>query len=83
MRCTTLELQQAGAEVTLTETTCGGKRNNRRKKRGMGDAGCTDLAASHPSVVQGEMLQHNRAVQYTDMARWRTRRKSADFLTRL
>ncbi len=82
MLCTALEAQQAGAEALLTETTCGGK-NNRRKKRGIGDAGCTDFSKSYSSVVQGEGVQHNRAVPYPGMARWRTRSQSANSLTRL
>src|SRR6266567_2562046 len=43
MLCTALEAQQAGEEALLTETTCGGKRNNRRREKGIADAGRTDL----------------------------------------
>ena len=56
-----------GAEATLTETTYGEKTTDERK--GDGRCGMHRPCRPHPSVVQGEELQHNRAVLYTGMAR--------------
>jgi hypothetical protein len=46
-----------------------GEKKQQTKEKGIGDAGCTDFSKSYSSVVQGEVLQHNRTVLYTGMVR--------------